>query len=352
MTRHEAAKQTEPLDRGKYEMVFCPFEPKNSVLKSKLEEHLKTCPKRRELEEIAAKPWYKCGINFMNPELPSCFDPENREDKLSNHSEEEVACISAKINNLFDKLKAQHCSDDHIQGLFASVDVVQQFYLKNAENDQKLQPEAKHRNQQNKIVDWMEARGLLQTAASDTVFIEYGAGRAGLSSFVAERMLTNKVASEKMKFIIVDRDTRRRKLDHKFREEYLTLREKMDIADFDLHKFIQIKQSEGLIAKDSSVVCIAKHLCGGATDLSITSILEKQSISLVDGVAIATCCHHQCDLKTFCNLEYLKELGGFTNNELQILPRFTSWAITCGDISLDKKLTGFKTKRIIDYARM
>jgi hypothetical protein len=33
----------------KYEMVFCPYEPKNTVLKSKLEEHLKTCPKKLEL---------------------------------------------------------------------------------------------------------------------------------------------------------------------------------------------------------------------------------------------------------------------------------------------------------------
>ena len=61
-------------DTKKYEMVTCPYEPKNQVLKSKLEDHLKTCPKKRELEEIASKPFYQKGINFMNPELFSCFD--------------------------------------------------------------------------------------------------------------------------------------------------------------------------------------------------------------------------------------------------------------------------------------
>ena len=66
-----------------YEMVFCPFEPKNAVLKSKLEEHIKTCPKRIELEKISSKLWYTKGINFANPDLPSCFDAESREDKLS-----------------------------------------------------------------------------------------------------------------------------------------------------------------------------------------------------------------------------------------------------------------------------
>ena len=36
------------------------------------------------------------------------------------------------------------------------------------------------------------------------------------------------------KFIIVDRDTRRFKLDKNFREDFDTFREKMDIAHFNL----------------------------------------------------------------------------------------------------------------------
>jgi len=72
---------------------------------------------------------------------------------------------------------------------------------------------------------------------ADKLFIEYGAGRAGLSSYVADR-LEKGVAN--FKFIIVDRDTRRRKLDKNFREEFDTFREKMDIADFDLEKFVRV----------------------------------------------------------------------------------------------------------------
>jgi hypothetical protein len=94
-------------------------------------------------------------------------------------------------------------------------------------------------NQQNKIVDWMKEHGLLQVKKDvDRVYIEYGAGRAGLSSYVAERIHQdigedgdNKA---NIKFIIVDRDTRRGKLDKNFREKFTTMREKMDIADFDL----------------------------------------------------------------------------------------------------------------------
>ena len=62
-------------------MVFCPYEPKNAVLKSKLDEHLKTCPKKLLLDEIFKKEWHTKGINFMNPDLPSCFDAECRDEK-------------------------------------------------------------------------------------------------------------------------------------------------------------------------------------------------------------------------------------------------------------------------------
>ena len=65
----------------KFEVVTCPYEPKNQVLKHKLQEHLKTCPKRLEIEQIEAKSWFSKGINFMNPDKPSNFDlsPEERE---------------------------------------------------------------------------------------------------------------------------------------------------------------------------------------------------------------------------------------------------------------------------------
>ena len=200
----------------------------------------------------------------------------------------------------------------------------------------------------------METNGLLASPESttDRLFIEYGAGRAGLSSYIADRLksIPDKPNSN-FKFIIVDRDTRRRKLDKNFRDEYVTMREKMDISDFNVEKFIQVQKQAEVIQKEADVICIAKHLCGGATDLSLTSLLQRQKDNLVRGVAIATCCHHQCDLKTFCNLEFLKTEGSFTQDELQMLPRFTSWAITAGQTSIKKKIIGFKAKRILDYAR-
>lgn len=115
-----------------------------------------------------------------------------------------------------------------------------------------------------------------------------------MSSYIA-----NKLTDERTKFIIVDRDTRKFKLDKHFKDRFLTFREKMDMADFDLPAFLHHKEIEG------KIYCVAKHLCGGATDMALTSILQKKDI--VNGIAIATCCHHCCDLKTFCNLDFLLE---------------------------------------------
>lgn len=178
----------------------------------------------------------------------------------------------------------------------------------------------------------MDDHGLLEAPKDkiqDKLFIEYGAGRAGLSSFVAEKLLSNGAQTDQFKFVIVDRDTRRHKLDKNIRDDYLTLREKMDIADFNLQKFIETNQMQKKVREEAEIICIAKHLCGGATDLSITSILDRQSVCPITGVSIATCCHHQCDMKTFCNLSFIKEkFLDLKDAEIKLLPRFTSWAIT------------------------
>ena len=53
-----------------------------------------------------------------------------------------------------------------------------------------------------------------------------------------------------------------------------TFREKLDIADFDLKTFLNVKiETKELSSElDLRLVAIAKHLCGGATDLALTSM--------------------------------------------------------------------------------
>ena len=84
------------------------------------------------------------------------------------------------------------------------------------------------------------------------------------------------VASEELhkdsKFVVIEREARRNKKDRFMRASgFGTERYMMDIADFDIVKYL--KHISETSSKDKSVhiVGIAKHLCGGATDLTLTS---------------------------------------------------------------------------------
>ena len=56
----------------------------------------------------------------------------------------------------------------------------------------------------------------------------------------------------------------------------MTMREKMDISDFNLEAFLKQQTNKlNTIKTNLNIFCIAKHLCGGATDLSLVSILQK-----------------------------------------------------------------------------
>ena len=107
----------------------------------------------------------------------------------------------------------------------------------------------------------------LVSADEDRLYVEFGAGRAGLSSFVAKKL--QELGNKGSAFLAVDRDTRRFKLDKEFRGSFLAFREKMDISHFDLARF----RLENSVAH-LPLVCIAKHLCGGATDLALAPLSQ------------------------------------------------------------------------------
>jgi len=90
--------------------------------------------------------------------------------------------------------------------------------------DDKLEeiPESmKHSNQQDNIVKEMEDVSMLNR--QKTLYVEYGAGRAGLSSFVAAEIAKSATTKdeaneEQTGFLVVDRDTRRYKKDKDIKE--------------------------------------------------------------------------------------------------------------------------------------
>ena len=71
------------------------------------------------------------------------------------------------------------------------------------------------------------------------MYVEFGAGKAGLSSFVAADLHDKKVDPKGQGFLVIEREARRMKLDYKMIGlGFRTVRERMDIADFDLVKWL------------------------------------------------------------------------------------------------------------------
>ena len=125
-----------------------------------------------------------------------------------------------------------------------------------------------------------------------------------------------------------------------------TDRIRIDIADFDLIKYLTLKQEK----TNPRIIGIAKHLCGGATDLALTSYHKLNENQLL-GLSMATCCHHLCDSKTYVNLDYIRNEFGITEKEFNVIVRCSSWGIS-PYVSTQKRRAGFKMKRLLDLGRL
>lgn len=119
---------------------MCPYEPRNFLPKSKLEAHLLRCPKVTSQAKIEAKPWFKAGINFMNPAETSSIATyyntarDEGEDNEGEHEEQKEPLpvvdvtlkdidsktkdiLVEKVFKLYDSLKVSH-SDTRFKALF------------------------------------------------------------------------------------------------------------------------------------------------------------------------------------------------------------------------------------------
>jgi tRNA:m4X modification enzyme len=156
---------------------------------------------------------------------------------------------------------------------------------------------------------------------------------------------------------LVDGTRPRNGADSKLRDKGIAVaRAKIDIRDLDMSK-LPLPHGKG-------VVLIAKHLCGVGTDLALralktlapvtqyndctttidtdtadttttrdssssaasteTSFASKHGIA---GVALATCCHHCCDLQDAVGREFMTTCG-FTRQDVAAIGRIGGWVAT------------------------
>lgn len=205
----------------------------------------------------------------------------------------------------------------------------------------------RHIEQQASILEHMARANLLTDPAA--AFVELGAGRGMLSLALAQLFPTGL-------FVLVDRAHTRGKADRSIGSEAeggeakkTVVRAKIDIRHLNLAGMDEIC--------GKPVVCMSKHLCGVATDLSLRAIaqtlpdasasgppastLEVASQESVDrgsaarsissafsGLAIALCCHHVCAWQDYINPAFFLAQG-FKPHEFELLTGMTSWT-TCG----------------------
>ncbi|KAG0564589.1 hypothetical protein KC19_8G123200 [Ceratodon purpureus] len=224
------------------------------------------------------------------------------------------------------------------------------------ERDRRVPYQEKHALQQASLLGNMEAFGLLEKlneeefansgstptentsashAAKQNAIVELGAGRGYLSHMLCDCYTVHKV-------VMVERRAYKFKADRTMRQSkgLVLERLRLDIEDLNL--------SHVKALQDSYVVAISKHLCGPATDLSLRCCLSNgdapvlgnttatapnnentQSLlkPIVDGLAIATCCHHLCQWKSYVNKKYFKNLG-FSKDDFHAITWLTSWALS------------------------
>lgn len=210
----------------------------------------------------------------------------------------------------------------------------------------------KHLMQTSSILGIMQEEEFLKP---ETCFIEYGAGKAALTYWLANAIKGLKDS----KVLVVDRASHRHKKDNLIRDRDLVERIRADIADFDL---------QGLETKSKSFVGVSKHLCGAATDLTLRCMVQGNQHELKSrGFIICLCCHHRCSWSTFVGKDWL--LGnGIDRKTFNVMIKVVSW-FTCGDghsrdkrdsdksdekeaERKEKEVVGWKCKRLLDYARM
>eukprot|EP00850_Spirogloea_muscicola_P013617 SM000093S24428 [mRNA] locus=s93:361603:365424:+ [translate_table: standard] len=193
-----------------------------------------------------------------------------------------------------------------------------------------------------------ESAGCAAAAERGPVTVEFGAGRGYLALMLC-------IGYGRADAVLVDRGAFKFKADRTFRKsaELRLDRLRVDIRDLDL-------AGVPLLA-GRKFVAVSKHLCGPATDFALRCCLKgsrqeaatvatncnqtSQSVKLVkegggpraekvppgppelQGLAIATCCHHLCDWRSYINKQFFRSLG-FSRRDFRCIVWLTSWALS------------------------
>lgn len=267
--------------------IPCPLDPKHTVYTNKLKKHLKICNARPR--EDTPK-YIKTGVNWIGNQR----DPESSESikfSLKELDEDELDSAIEKINELF---------KNFVEGKIEKLEYQHDSLKEELENPSYGQSTLKHIIQTSSILGIMNHLEFLQP---QTCFIEYGAGKGGVSFWLAKSIEN----FENSKVLLLDKASHRHKKDNKIENRDLVKRVLCDIADFDLKNL-------DLLENCKKIIGVSKHLCGVATDLTLRCIMNgnQSKKTRTDGFLIALCCHHKCIWSEFVGQKFFVENGEYS----------------------------------------
>lgn len=279
--------------------IPCPMDPNHSILETRLAKHLLVCNSKPKPKY----PHFKHEANIFSPH--ATYDHKFAREELRNLASSEFLALIEKIRSLFREHVGDLCLEmlDHV-----SVDTTTRI---------------KHRTQQASLLGNLNRLSLLKPG---NTYLELGAGKADLS-------LQIQMAVTNAYFILIDRRNFRYKCDRAINTNMSNNdlgagieRWTMDLRDVDLHGSELIGkraiQGHGLVA-------VSKHLCGCATDFSLRAISNFLCTGgKVEGIAIALCCHHQCQFENYAGREFWESLG-LTDRDFALCIVLSTWAL-CG----------------------
>ncbi|ORZ36759.1 methyltransferase TRM13-domain-containing protein [Catenaria anguillulae PL171] len=315
--------------------VPCPLDPNHTVQQSDLKKHLLRCNSR-----LPDLPYRSTDVNLVRSALS---EPARL---LQERSKDEIASLVASIEAAHAEMLAQ---DGDIPTLVLDHPVV------HTRRDAKQN--RKHVNQVASLIGHLQHMGSLK---EEHVFVEFGAGKGEFGHFVHKALSSQRPdgSHSSAPFFMVDRSNFRKKFDAYMQVERIAL----DIKDLKLSLVPSLRHYHGLdqnLASDSSstsaststmphakpagvrpLVGFSKHLCGGATDLTLACLdgymadLASQTkssattSSAVHSILIALCCHHRCSAETYVGLDWLSKFG-IQAHDIHALGQMGGWAV-CG----------------------
>ncbi|KAG0359018.1 hypothetical protein BGZ54_010162 [Gamsiella multidivaricata] len=331
--------------------IPCPFDPSHTAWADDLKTHLYKCNARPRDNPAQ----YSLDVNLTLPRPGQTTDngitptgtttTTPKSDILATLSQEQLLSLIKKIQDLHSKC----------------VPEIRTLILNHPALDERkrIVKNIKHAHQQASLLGHMKRLNMLDDPTS--CYVEFGAGRGELSNYLKIAVDDHGTAT----FILVDRTPSRNKFDSAILglEEIKSLvkRHTMDIKDLvlaevpELRRDVTATQREPPLKENTTgandaekseelakpgyvdkkpVVAMSKHLCGGATDLTLKCLTQYQQSereksplpSPVKGILIALCCHQLCHYYMYPNQAFLKEID-ISPEEFVYLTRMSSWAV-------------------------